>query len=375
MRAEITDRNAMSALTPNAVTSYLRARGWAPAPESDTAFAVFERIEGDEKVGLEVPLRAFAGDYGRRVAEVLHNLEILEKRSQLEIFRDVLHANQDVVRVSIDVPDSGRVGLEEAAVLISATRDLVLAAACSAHSRRAYFPRRKPARAMEYLRRIRLAAPESGSFVVVLESPVTAALSTVPSLADSATDPFERTAVLMLARAGERVRQSISETTATGQLDRFAEGVGSGVNANYCDALARILEEDDGRNLALSFGWAPSRPVQGHAPDRLSFSRGEAEILRAASTFLKERAPIAGFEVLGAVVKLESTTPAAGGNATLAAIVDDVVRQVVVRLDTDAYKAAMHAHQNELEVSVEGELERDGRTYHLRNPRMFAVLE
>jgi hypothetical protein len=227
---------------------------------------------------------------------------------------------------------------------------------------------------MEYLRRIRLAAPEAGSFVVVLESPVTPALSTAPTL-DATTDPFERTAVLMLARVGERVRQSISETTATGKLDRFAEGVEAGVNANYCDAIARILEEDDGRSLALSFGWAPSRPIHGHAPSRLAFSRGEAEILRAASTFLKERAPIAGFEVLGAVVKLESTTVAAGGNATLAALVDDVIRQVVVTLGADDYKAAMHAHQNELEVSVEGELERDGRSYHLRNPRMFAVIE
>lgn len=375
MRAAITDRNAISALTPNALTSYLRARGWAPAAASDTAFAVFERIEGDEKVGLEVPLRAFAGDYSRRVAEVLYNLEIVEQRSQLDIFRDVLRSNQDVVRVSINVPDSGRVGLEEASILLSATRDLVLAAACSAHTRRAYFPRRKPPRAMEYLRRIRLAAPEAGSFVVVLESPVTTALSTVPALFDAVTDPFERTAVLMLARVGERVRQSISETTATGKLDRFAEGVEAGVNANYCDAIARILEEDDGRSLTLSFAWAPSRPVQGHAPDRLAFSRGEAEILRAASTFLKERAPIAGFEVWGAVVKLESTTPASGGNATLAALVDDVIRQVVVTLDAADYKAAMHAHQNELEVSVEGELERDGRTYRLRNPRMFAVIE
>ncbi|HEX4419259.1 MAG TPA: hypothetical protein VH165_15210 [Kofleriaceae bacterium] len=374
MRAEITDRDAISALTPSALTSYLRARGWEPAAESDTAFAVFERVEGNEKVGLEVPLRAFAGDYGRRVAEVLYNLEIFEQRSQLDIFRDVLHSNQDVVRVSVDVPDSGRMGLDEASTLLAATRDLVLAAACSAHTRRAYFSRRKPQRATEYLRKIRLAAPEAGSFVVVLESPVTA-LATASTLGDGITDPFERAAVLMLARVGERVRQSISETTATGKLDRFVEGVEVGVNANYCDAIARILEEDDGRNLALDFGWAPSRPILGHAPSHLAFSRGEAEILRAASTFLKERAPIAGFEVLGAVVRLESTTPAAGGNATLAALVDDVIRQVVVTLGADDYRAAMHAHQNELEVSVEGELEREGRTYRLRNPRMFAIVE
>lgn len=373
MRAEITDRNAISALTPSALTSYLRSRNWSLGAESDATFAVFERVEDSETIGVDVPLRVSAGDYNRRVAEVLSNLEIVEQRSQLDIYRDILHANQDVVRVSIDVPESGRVGLDEASTLFSATRDLVLAAACSAHTRKPYFPRRKPPRAMEYLRKVRLAAPEAGSFVVILESPVTGLPS--PPTPDGISEPFERAVVMMLARVGERVRQSIGEATSTGNLDHFAEAVDAGVNANYCDALARILEEENGRNVALSFSWAPSRPVHGPISQKLTFSLSEAGILRDASTFLKERTPITGFEVAGAVVKLESTTPASGGSATIAAVIDDAVRQVVVTLGADDYKAAMHAHQNELGVSVEGELQRDGRTYRLRNPQMFTAVE
>lgn len=373
MRVDITDRAAISALTPSALTSYLRSRGWSLGPEPDAAFAVFERVEDGESIGVDVPLRESTADYNRRVAEVLSNLEIIEKRSQLDIYRDILHANQDVVRVSIDVPESGRVGLDEASTLFSATRDLVLAAACSAHTHKPYFPRRKPPRAMEYLRKVRLAAPEAGSFVVILESPVTGLPS--PPIPDGIPEPFERAVVMMLARVGERIRQSIGEATATGKLDHFAEAVDAGVNANYCDALARILEEENGRNVELTFGWAPSRPVLGPISQKLTFSLSEAGILRHASTFLKERAPITGFEVAGAVVKFESTTPATGGNVTIAAVIDDAVRQVVVTLGADDYKAAMHAHQNELGVSVEGELQRDGRTYRLRNPQMFTAVE
>jgi hypothetical protein len=197
------------------------------------------------------------------MAELLSNLELLEHRSQLEIYRDIVYANQDVVRLSVDVPDPGRLGLEEASTLFSATRDLVLAAACSTHTRRAYFPNRKPLRAMEYIRKIRLAAPEIGSFVVVLESPVALALSTVPALLTPTAEPFERAVVLMLATAGARVRQSIGEATATGSLDWFADAVQVGVNANYCDALVRLLEEDDGRNVVLSFSWAPRGRPKG----------------------------------------------------------------------------------------------------------------
>jgi len=89
----------------------------------------------------------------------------------------------------------------------------------------------------------------------------------MPALFDPVTEPFERAAVVMLAPpSGARVRQSLSETTATGTLDRFADAVPVGVNANYCDALARLLEEDDGRNVTLSFAWASSRPIQGPTP-------------------------------------------------------------------------------------------------------------
>lgn len=374
MRADITDRKALSALSPTAVTSYLRARGWG-AVQSDTAFAVFERLEGEEMVGLDVPLRQYAGDYERRLAELIQNLELIERRSQLDIYRDILHANQDVVRLSVDVPDPGRMGLEEASTLFSATRDLVLAAACSTHTRRAYFPNRKPLRAMEYIRKVRLAAPEAGSFVVVLESPVAPALSTVLPASEPASEPFERAVVVMLATAGAQVRQSIGETTATGSLDRFADAVQAGVSANYCDALVRLLEEDDGRAVVLTFAWAASRPIQGTAPSRLAFSRTDAEILRAAARYLKERAPITGFELSGAVTRLQSAAPTAGGEVTIAGLVDGGIRQVVVSLTGDDYQRAVQAHHQELEVSVEGELVREGRSYRLGNPRMFAIVE
>lgn len=95
MKVVITDIRALSALSPTAVTAYLRARGWT-VTESDAAFAVFERSRGEDKVGLDVPLRPSSGDYARRVAELLHNLELLEDRSQLEICHDIVNADLDV---------------------------------------------------------------------------------------------------------------------------------------------------------------------------------------------------------------------------------------------------------------------------------------
>lgn len=145
-------------------------------------------------------------------------------------------------------------------------------------------------------------------------------------------------------------------------------------SANYCDALVRLLEEDDGRNVAMSFSWASSRPVSDAVPSRLAFARSDAEILRVAAHYLKERVPIGGFELTGPIIRLQSPAPASGGEVTIAGIVDGGIRQVLVSLGGDDYQIAVQAHHQQLPVSVEGELMREGRSYRLAHPRLFAVM-
>ena len=96
-------------------------------------------------------------------------------------------------------------------------------------------------------------------------------------------------------------------------------------------------------------------------------------MLRTAAKFLKERAPVTGFELTGQVVKLEALALAQGGNVTVAGLVDDAIRQVQFPAGPDDYRRAIKAHRHERIVSVEGELVKDGRSFRLNNPRMFSV--
>jgi hypothetical protein len=376
MKLNIADAKALSEIPPNSVTAYLRSHGWALTRVENEVGFFHKEIDGEE-MECDVPLRQSFRDYPRRVREILDNLTLIESRSQYDIYQDLVRTNQDIVRISIDVPESGRLGLDEAGALFGATRELVLAAACSAHTHRAYFPRRKPPRAVEYVRHVNLAAPEAGSFVVVLESPLPSSFAQhhPPGITSAPLEdePFERTVLLTLATAGMIVQSSIGISTARGSVERFAEHVEAGVNANYCDALATILEEGPGRDLSIAFSWSTSRPVSRPVPSQLSFSKNDAQVLRAAARFLKERAPVAGFELAGQIVKLETSDLALGGNVTVAGLVDDAIRQVQFSADADDYQRAIEAHQNERVVSVEGELVKEGRSFRLRNPRMFSV--
>ena len=49
-------------------------------------------------------------------------------------------------------------------------RDLVLAAACAAITKRAYFATRKPTKATDYLSRVRMGQTERGSYVLTIRS-------------------------------------------------------------------------------------------------------------------------------------------------------------------------------------------------------------
>jgi hypothetical protein len=376
MKLNIADTKALSEIPPNSVIAYLRNHGWTPMRVEHEVGFFYKEIDG-ESAECDVPLRQSVRDYPRRIRDILENLTLLEGRSQYDIYQDLVRTNQDIVRISIDVPESGRVGLDEAGVLFWATRELVLAAACSAHTHRAYFPRRKPPRAVEYVRHVNLAAPEAGSFVVVLESPLPSSFAQQPTPGISSEsledEPFERTVMLTLATAGMIVQQSIGISTVRGSVERFAEHVEAGVNANYCDALATMLEEGPGRDVSIAFSWSSSRPLSRPVPSQLSFSKNDAQVLRAAARFLKERAPVAGFELAGQIVRLETSDLALGGNVTVAGLIDDAIRQVQFFADADDYQRAIEAHRHERIVSVEGELVKEGRSFRLNNPRMFYV--
>ena len=376
MKLDIADPEALSELPPSALTAYLRSRGWTALRVEHELGFFHKEIDGED-MECDVPLRQRARDYPRRVREILENLTIIERRSQYDIYQDLVRTNQDIVRISIDVPESGRLGLDEAGILFSATRDLVLAAACSAHTHRAYFPRRKPQRAIDYVRHVNLAAPEAGSFVVVLESPLLSPFSQQQVLKIGGPpieeEPFERAALLTLASAGMTVQKSIEISTARGSVERFAEDVEAGVNANYCDSLASMLEAGPGRDVSIAFSWSPSRPTAVTIPRRLVFSKNEAPVLRAAAKFLKERAPVAEFELTGQVIRIEAADVALGGDVTIAGIVDDSIRQVQVSLDPRDYQRAIEAHRHQRVVSMEGELIKDRRSFRLSNPRMFSV--
>ena len=312
------------------------------------------------------------------MADVLQVLEAFEARSQIQILHDLLVTGADVIRLRLADAETAdaSVPLDEGATFIQKAKEMVLAAACAAVNPRMYYPSRKSAQAMDYIRRARLGQTEPDSFVITIISPVPPSLAGPTDQLFELEEPYERRVTQILAGALNSVRQAAEDAAATGRIDSFVRAVPSGVSANLCDALAGMGSfTEGGRALDIQFSWSRSRPLASESmvPSKIIFNTDVFPVLRQAAVYLKESSPREEFEIRGSVVKLERPEGAEIGKATIHGLIDDQPRKVVVELRDVDYHQAVTAHDQDRFVRCSGLLVREGRGFRLHKPYDFTI--
>ncbi len=242
MKPDIRDAASIQSLRPLEVAAYLRAKGWDPIPATP-GMSIWQRRLGDEEFELVVPLESSVRDYALRMGEVLRTLAAVENRSQTDIYADLLTTFADVVRIRIDDPEAkdGTLSIEGHAQIAQKVRDLLLAAACSAIEHRAVWHTRKPAQALDRVRRLRIGQSERGSYVITVISAVSPALQMPsPDRLFEAALPFERQVIQTLATTLAKLDTATEQAALSGQFESFELAVRDGVSANLCDAVAGL---------------------------------------------------------------------------------------------------------------------------------------
>lgn len=137
MNVVIRDKNALAALRPTDVALYLRSRAWESRLLVSGHSSVWSLSAGGEAFEVVLPSSTDLRDYALRLGELLNVLAVVEDRSQEQIYRDLLTASADVLRIRIADPASsdGTLLLEEHVQVAQKARDLVLAAACATTER------------------------------------------------------------------------------------------------------------------------------------------------------------------------------------------------------------------------------------------------
>jgi hypothetical protein len=369
VRVSIRDVDVLRSVRPHDLAGYLRASGWSPQHTVEGKWATW--VKDTYEVAL--PLSQDYADFAARLADLLLVLEVAEGRSQFEILADVqTTAVADVVRIRLNGPDSadGSIPIVDGAKAMSEAREMMMAAACvAAVGPRPMYHTRKPARAVEYLSRVRLGQTERGSYVITLISRVPPELKVQEALfptTPTLQDPFERQVVRMLSTAVAETKRAAESAAAHGNFDGFQNSIHWGVSANLCEAISGLGGEGR-RGVEIGFSWARSRSSD-IATDitKTSFTPDVLPIIAEAARIFKATSPREEFELRGVVVKLERAEGQLTGKVTIFGFVDGEPRRVGIELADADYHRALSAHEREATVRCRGILVREGRLWWLR---------
>jgi hypothetical protein len=232
------------------------------------------------------------------------------------------------------------------------------------------------------MRTCRIGQTERGSYVATIIAPVPPELtpSLFSGLADEgsmAMEPYERRVTLQLMAALQVIHGAIQ----TGKPKQILEGVGRGVSANLCEALASMGPTSPQGRLEIAMSWARNRPrVPRALPQKVSFAQGEFVIIREAGRRLREDVGPRRERIEGAIISLQAEPRqlfgAFEGRVIVRAEVEGRWARIRFLLGQEEYVRACNAHRDRHRVAVTGILHRDAsmKVFELSQPQGFEVL-
>ena len=368
MKVSIRDRDALLAVSPAALSAYARVAGWSREEPYRVRSDVYA---GKELPEIIIPRTAHLGDYAAVVSALIETFAEVAGQDALTIYRDLVTADRDVIRVrAVDRDYSGSLPVGAGANLVCGARDILLAAACSLNRPRPFYRPGANKEANDYLTGVRLGQTDQGSFVITLLSPVVSPPIQTPLVPDVGEEPIERRITRRLAQALAAARKATDDTSG-GDSSAFLAAVRQGVSANLCEAIAMLTETL--LRLDITVVWARTWP-RDEARHTTRFASNDAPILRAASEVFRSREPQAGVTLVGFVQRLARGEADTDGTVTLHTSINGSNQSVAVVLPQQDYYRAIRAHKKKTPVVMQGDLERAGQRWRLLNPSIEDVI-
>ena len=375
MDDDIFASTVVETVIPRGVHAYLAAHGWTRTGPYRIDRGDVYRRSGDRETVL-VPASTKFADYPIRILQLAEIVGRTEDRRPSAVLADLSLAAVDLIRVRLPRSyEDHSLALDTGVDLLSGSRKLLLAAACSAVRPQGRFRAGRHERASTYIASVRLGQTEPGSFVVNLRVPVSPSLAE-PDQTHLFAPPFERRANRTLVAGLRAAREATDLVNRGDHIRAFDQRVPDGVSANLCTAVAELI--DVGGGLEVSVSWALTRPEsEEHDEQRVTvtFQPPDAPVLREAAQILSDRQERVDERIEGCVSALARDQSEPEGRATIKAVVDGALASVKADFSPSEYSRIVRAHDNRWSVSLEGDLRREGHRWHLSNPRDLTVMD
>ena len=373
MNVQIIDSSALRRVSPKVLGGYLEAQGWERQETWRNRIVVWSKTTVDYVAELLVPLREQSDAYTVRISEALGTLARIEDRSQLDVYHDLMGAGADIIRIqSSNVGMQSDWSLSNSVDLLERARDLVMAAARAAERPgQAVYRGRPSGLVTDYVRSIRPIPNYEAGRDLTLHSRVPADYGVQQDLGDSVKPPFPRQAIIALD-SGLREAEGVSDRVlGGGGLSYFDDVAPSGVSANLCEAISGLVKQGHGMEVRLS--WAAVRP--SNVPERhFVFGESSADIFADGAQRLRQNSPFLNAHIAGQIVRLDrESRHDFDGAAVVVAEFDGSPIALRVQFDVADRDDILRAFRDNLEVSFDGDVIREGRQIRLRDLRNFSL--
>ena len=373
MKVEIRDREALSSLSLLSLRTYLKSRGWIDEGEWGKRATIYSTENEGKRWEYLCPLRDTVVDYAECMAEAVEILAKVEERSELDVFHDLAGAGADVIRLrSLNGVAREALSLGQSVEMLSDAYDMLASAARAVEKPKATFRGKVSANVADYLNDVQPLPSYHEGYALTLHSPVPAGIGTQTDFGDAFTAPFPRRATSQLARALGHTTHAIAKAVVENTLEPFRQGVGKGVSANLCDAVAELAI--NGRGIEIGLFWADVRP--SNIPDsHFQFTENSADILTEAAKFLRINEPSLDERIMAQVVRLERQPNEFDGKAVILTSLDGRFVHLKVTFEQSVYDMVIQAFQERSLISMTGDIYPEGNGYVLKRPHNLTFLE
>ena len=296
------------------------------------------------------------------------------------IVEDIRQSGFDVIRVRNVSEDirQGTLNLLRSVDFVAYTRDLVVAAACSAATHKISYSGRRPQDAERFIESVRFGMTEQGSFVLQILAPVTPELHMQETLLDalSEEEPYERRVVPTLQSGLEALKRAAQHSEIDNDISHFITAAPQGLTSNLCDAVTGMYDSLKPQYIEIGITYSVNRR-RSRPLARVSVDSGYIPLIREASSCIKSSVLEQEDEQLvrGYVVRLASENPVEFGEITIKDLMTKRPRHLLVELSGDDYQKAIDAHHKKQVVELSGTVIRAGRMLRLLSNSPLALID
>lgn len=383
MKIQMIEEQDLESASPRNIRLYLSSHGWerrsGHTSESIAGPDVWSLDAEEGTYEVIAPSSRSAKDFTRRVAEIVRTLAIVEERSELELWRDLVTVDFDIQYIHTQSAlTSGTAPLRDVSDALAGALAMFSASTSSLEEPRLVLPSRRSSDTTRLMQNVRAGPTSEGSYIISILVPLPPKLTPEEDsvLFEVDDEPFPRRATRHLHKALVATKRAATRVLEQDDgLLAFEESKDSGVSANLCEALATISGQDD-RPFEVHFAWSLDRPVTIDEPT-VTFDDETIPVLKEAARELRNKVPEDEVRLRGNVIRLHREGQLGNGDVTVAGTLigdpSEKLLRVSLNLAQPDYTQAIQAHEGFRDIEVVGSLVRRGTRMSLSNVREFEI--